>query len=88
MMSEGPAAIKATFVWYKSLKRIVIVDKDIDIYSLDSVEWAIIIRMQADKRIPLKSMQKSSSLDPLADPHSYSSDFLIPLTQENFDLLA
>ena len=70
---EGPKAIEAAFTGHKSLKYVVIVDKDIDIYSPDSVEWAIATRMQADQDVVIKSKQKGSSLDPSADPHTYET---------------
>ena len=70
---EGPAAIEAAFAGHKSLKHVVIVDTDIDIYSPDSVEWAIATRVQADADVVIKSKQKGSSLDPSADPHTYET---------------
>jgi 3-polyprenyl-4-hydroxybenzoate decarboxylase len=37
------------------------------------VEWAIATRVQADKRVVIKTRQKGSSLDPSADPHTYDT---------------
>ena len=70
---DGKKAIEAAFLGHKSLKHVVIVDTDIDIYSPDSVEWAIATRVQADKDIVIKTKQKGSSLDPSADPHTYET---------------
>ncbi|VVB56501.1 3-octaprenyl-4-hydroxybenzoate carboxy-lyase [uncultured archaeon] len=70
---DGKKAIEAAFAGHKSLKHVVIVDTDIDIYSPDSVEWAIATRVQADKDVVIKSKQKGSSLDPSADPHTYET---------------
>lgn len=70
---DGKKAIEAAFAGHKSLKQVVIVDSDIDIYDPQSVEWAIATRMQADKRVVIKPGQKGSSLDPSADPNTYAT---------------
>ena len=70
---DGKKAIDAAFAGHKSLKHVVIVDDDIDIYSPASVEWAIATRVQADKDLMIKSGQKGSSLDPSADPNTYAT---------------
>lgn len=51
---------------HKSMKHVVIVDDDIDIYDLNSVEYAIATRFQASKNLILKK-DKGSSLDPSAN---------------------
>ena len=68
---DGKKAIDAAFAGHKSLKHVVVVDDDIDIYDPNSVEWAIATRMQADKDVKILSNQKGSSLDPSADPNTY-----------------
>ena len=70
---DGKKAIEAAFLGHKSLKHVIIVDKDIDIYSPESVEWAVATRVQADKDVVIKTKQKGSSLDPSADPHTYET---------------
>lgn len=70
---DGRKAIEAAFAGHKSLKHVVIVDDDIDIYDSASVEWAIATRVQADKDAIIKSNEKGSSLDPSADPHTYAT---------------
>lgn len=70
---DGKRAIAAAFAGHKSLKHVVIVDDDIDIYSPASVEWAIATRVQADKDVVVLSGQKGSSLDPSADAHTYAT---------------
>ena len=70
---DGKKAIEAAFAGHKSLKYVIVVDDDIDIYSPDSVEWAIATRVQADKDVVIKSNQKGSSLDPSADPNTYAT---------------
>lgn len=70
---DGKRAITAAFAGHKSLKHVVIVDDDIDIYSPASVEWAIATRVQADKDVVILKGQKGSSLDPSADAHTYAT---------------
>jgi len=57
-------AIEAAFKGHGSLKHVVVVDEDVDIYDPLAVEWAIATRFQADKDIVIKEKQPGSSLDP------------------------
>jgi len=57
-------AIEAAFNGHKSMKHVVIVDEDVDIYSPNAIEWAIATRFQGDKDLVIKSNQPGSSLDP------------------------
>ncbi len=61
---DGKRAIEAAFSGHKSMKHVVIVDEDVDIYSPDAVEWAIATRFQGDKDMIVKKDQPGSSLDP------------------------
>jgi UbiD family decarboxylase len=61
---EPKKAIEAAFKGHGSLKHVVIVDEDVDIYDPLSVEWAIATRFQADKDVVIKELQPGSSLDP------------------------
>jgi UbiD family decarboxylase len=73
---DGRKAIEAAFAGHKSLKHVVIVDEDIDIYNPADVEWAIATRVQANKNLVIKEKQTGSSLDPSADPHTYATSKL------------
>ncbi|MGA3111430.1 MAG: UbiD family decarboxylase [Candidatus Bathyarchaeia archaeon] len=64
---DGKKAIAAAFEGHKSLKHVVVVDDDIDIYDSNEVEWAIATRFQADKNTVILSNQPGSSLDPSGD---------------------
>ncbi len=64
---DGKKAIAAAFEGHKSLKHVVIVDDDINIYDSNEVEWAIATRFQADKNSVILSNQPGSSLDPSGD---------------------
>jgi anhydromevalonate phosphate decarboxylase len=70
---DGKKAIEAAFAGHKSLKHVVVVDDDIDVDSMAEVEWAIATRVQADRGIVVKSGQTGSSLDPSADPLTYTT---------------
>jgi len=63
---DGQRAIDAAFRGHPSLKHVVIVDDDIDVYDPHDVEWAIATRFQADRDLVLLENQPGSSLDPSA----------------------
>jgi UbiD family decarboxylase len=63
---DGQRAIKAAFRGHPSLKHVVVVDDDIDIYDPHDVEWAVATRFQAHRDLVLLENQPSSSLDPSA----------------------
>jgi len=61
---DGKKAIEAAFNGHKSMKHVVIVDEDVDIYNPNAIEWAIATRFQGDKDLIIKPDQPGSSLDP------------------------
>lgn len=63
---DGRRAIEAALRGHSSLKHVVIVDDDINIYDMSEVEWAIATRFQADKGLMVLTDQPGSSLDPSA----------------------
>ena len=63
---DGPRAIEAAFRGHSSLKHVVVVDDDVDIFDTSDVEWAIATRFQADRDLVVLTDQPSSSLDPSA----------------------
>lgn len=62
--NAGLAALAA----HPSLKRVVVVDDDIDVNDAEQVEWAIATRVQADRDIVVVPGARGSSLDPCRDP--------------------
>ncbi|MFH0973234.1 MAG: UbiD family decarboxylase [Candidatus Micrarchaeota archaeon] len=70
---DGRKAIEAAFEGHKSMKRVVIVDDDIDILDPNEVEWALATRFQADKDLVVKPAQKGSSLDPSSEPETHAT---------------
>lgn len=67
---DGRRAMEASFRAHPSLKHVVIVDDDVDIYDSEEVEWAIATRFRADRDVVIKSDVEGSSLDPTADPET------------------
>ena len=63
---DGRRAIEAAFRGHTSLKHVVVVDDDVDLYNPAEVEWAIATRFQADRDLVVLPDQPSSSLDPSA----------------------
>ncbi|UCB58368.1 MAG: UbiD family decarboxylase [Thermoplasmatales archaeon] len=61
---DGKLAIDAAFNGHKSMKHVIIIDDDVDIYDGNAVEWAIATRFQGDKDLVIKTNQPGSSLDP------------------------
>lgn len=57
-------AILATLAAHPSLKRVIVVDEDINIKDPNEVEWAVATRCQPDKDILFIPNSKGSSLDP------------------------
>lgn len=63
---DGRNAIMAALSGHSSMKRVVVVDSDIDIFNDQEVEWALATRFQADKGLLTIPHAVGSSLDPSA----------------------
>ncbi|MDV0446243.1 3-octaprenyl-4-hydroxybenzoate carboxy-lyase [Methanosarcinaceae archaeon Ag5] len=68
--TEGDAknAIMAAFAAHTSLKHVVVVDEDIDIFNPDDIEFAIATRVKGDMDILIVPNVRGSSLDPRGAP--------------------
>lgn len=64
---DGKNAILAALGAHTSMKLVVVVDDDIEVYDDDAVEWAIATRFQADKDLVVVQNARGSSLDPSAE---------------------
>jgi len=64
---QGKNAGLAALAAHPSLKRVVVVDDDIDITDDKQVEWAITTRVQPDKDVVIVPGARGSSLDPSQD---------------------
>lgn len=57
-------AIDAAFKGHGSMKHVMIVEKDVDIYDSNALEWAMATRFQGDRDLVIYPDQPGSSLDP------------------------
>ncbi len=64
--SDIEKIIQRAFQAHTSMKKVTIVDQDIDIYDDKEVEWAVATRFQPDEDIYVFEEEKGSSLDPSA----------------------
>jgi 2,5-furandicarboxylate decarboxylase 1 len=77
---DGRKAILAGFAGHRSCKHVFVVDKDIDIYNPQEVEWAMATRFQADRDLIILDKEQGSSLDPSSDASTHLT------TKVGFDL--
>ncbi len=63
---DGRKAIEAAFHGHGSLKHVVVVEEDIDIFDPNDVEWAVATRVQAARDVMIFPDRPASSLDPSA----------------------
>lgn len=86
---DGKNTILAALAAHPSLKRVVVVDEDVDPTDPIDVEWAIATRCQPDKNILFVPGAKGSSLDPSADKNGttckWGIDATKPLNEKGFD---
>ncbi len=64
---DGKNAIMAAFAAHTSLKHVVVVDEDIDPFSMEDVEYAIATRVRGDRDLMVITGVRGSSLDPCRD---------------------
>ena len=77
---DGKKAIQAAFEGHRSCKHVFVVDRDIDIYNPQEVEWAMATRFQGDVDLVTQERTPGSSLDPSAEAGSHNT------TRVGFDL--
>ncbi|MEE9593462.1 MAG: UbiD family decarboxylase [Thermoplasmata archaeon] len=84
---DGKNAILAALSGHTSMKRVVIVDEDIDLYNDRDVEWALATRFQADRDLVVIEGAKGSSIDPSGGETTAKMglDATKPLGQTKFD---
>lgn len=87
--AEGDAknAILAAFGAHPSMKKVTVVDSDVNIYDDRDVEWAVATRFQAHKDLILIEGTKGSSVDPSNEGLSTKTglDATKPIGKEGFD---
>jgi UbiD family decarboxylase len=77
---------------HPSLKRVVVVDRDIDVTDAEHVEWAIATRVQPDRDILVIPGARGSSLDPSREPTDNTTakwiiDATIPSGRDRIEFL-
>lgn len=66
---DGKNVIMAAFAAHASLKRVTVVDTDINVYDAENVQWATVLRTGEDDIIVINKA-RGSSLDPSMDEKS------------------
>ena len=61
----GKAAIEETFKAFEPLQRVVAVDKDVNLYDPNDVNWAITTRFNPDRDLILLPNQMGHILNPM-----------------------
>jgi len=87
---DGKNAIMAAFAAHTSLKHVVVVDEDINIFDPNDVEFAIATRVKGDMDILIVPNVRGSSLDPRGAPDGTTTKVGIDATKvlvekENFE---
>jgi len=77
---DGKNAGLAALVAHPSLKMVIVVDDDINIYDPLDVEWALATRFQPDRGLVVISGIRGSSLDPSSNKSGVTSKWLIDAT--------
>jgi UbiD family decarboxylase len=77
----------AAFTGHPSMKKVTIVDNDIDVYNDREVEWAVATRFQAKKGLIVIDDAAGSTLDPSSDglTSKVGIDATKPMGMEGFD---
>jgi UbiD family decarboxylase len=78
---QDPAlAVEAALRGHRSLKKITIVDSDVDITNADEVNYAVTMYWEAGKETVMKGV-RGSSLDPMATPDGTGSKLALDATR-------
>ncbi|MEY8826944.1 UbiD family decarboxylase [Sedimentitalea sp. XS_ASV28] len=84
---EAKNVIMAAFAAHYDIKHVVVVNKDVDIYNAEMVEWAVATRFQADRDLVVIGGTQGSKLDPSTD-EGYGAkmglDATVPLDAPEF----
>ncbi|MDR3282890.1 MAG: UbiD family decarboxylase [Candidatus Methanoplasma sp.] len=80
---DGVNAIMAAFSGHTSMKHVVVVDEDVDIFDDRAVEWAVATRMQGDRILTIPGAA-GSSLDPSTHGTTFKVGFdaTIPMSAD------
>lgn len=88
--ADGKNAIDAAFKGHPSMKHVVVVDDDINIFDPREVEFAIATRFQGDRDVVMLKGVKGSSLDPSAGKGAITTkvglDATRPIDGEGYEM--
>lgn len=78
----------AAFTGHPSMKKVIIVDEDVDIYNDRRVEWAVATRFQASRGLVVVNNAAGSSLDPSTEgiTSKVGIDATKPIGGKGFDI--
>ncbi|MDD3421060.1 MAG: UbiD family decarboxylase [Methanocellales archaeon] len=79
--SDGKKAIMMAFAAHTSLKHVLIVDEDIDIFDPRELEYAVATRMRGDRDILILPHVRGSSLDPCCTSDGVSTKVGVDATK-------
>ena len=84
---DGMNAALAALTGHPSMKQVIVVDKDIDIYDDRQVEWAVATRFQASRSLTVINNAAGSSLDPSAEgtTSKVAIDATLPVGAKGFE---
>jgi UbiD family decarboxylase len=82
---DGKNAIMAAFTGHPSMKRVIVVDDDIDIFDDRALEWAVATRFQPATDLVVIEGARGSTLDPSLDPDGTTSKYGMDATMPMFD---
>jgi 2,5-furandicarboxylate decarboxylase 1 len=77
---EAKNVLLAAFAGFNEIKRVVVVDEDVDITSAEDVEWAMATRVQPPRDVVIIEGALGSSVDPSAGEGGESSKWGIDAT--------
>ncbi|HTT25408.1 MAG TPA: UbiD family decarboxylase [Thermoplasmata archaeon] len=78
--ADPRVAIEAAIRGHRSLKKVTIVDADVDVTDPHAVNYAVTMYWEAGKEVVLRNVQ-GSSLDPMATPEGIGSKLAIDATR-------
>ena len=84
---EPKNILLGAFAGHPDIKRVVVVDQDVDVHDAEAVEWAVATRFQASRDLVVVERAQGSRLDPSADDglvDKMGLDATKPLDQDPF----
>ncbi len=84
---EAKNVILGALAGHYDIKRVVVVDEDVDVHDPEAVEWAVATRFQADRDLVVVAGAQGSKLDPSTDRGvgaKMGLDATVPLDADDF----